>query len=190
MTFTAAIIFLSLFLYSQTLPLISFLPNHPLIWTKQTGNYFPTPSHNLAAQIKKTLIQSAHTAIPQNTTFSLKHAVPWWNQELTLLKNTKNNKFKLLKRNINTVNILEFKKANAKFRRAIKEASLYNFTSDINPNSDPSRMWANIKRLCGLHPTKHIHAIYNPLTQDTYTCPSQIANTFGDLWTQTSLIPL
>jgi len=45
-------------------------------------------------------------------------------------------------------------------------------------------MWANIKRLCGLHPTIHIHAIYNPLTQDTYTCPSEIANIFGELWSQ------
>jgi len=45
-------------------------------------------------------------------------------------------------------------------------------------------MWANLKRLCGLHPTKHIHAIYNPLTQDTYTCPSEIPNTFGELWSQ------
>jgi len=41
-------------------------------------------------------------------------------------KNTKNHKFKLLKRNINTINILEFKKANAKCRRAIKEAKKNN----------------------------------------------------------------
>jgi len=54
---------------------------------------------------------------------------------------------------------MEYTKSNAKFKRSIRDVknnSIQQFTSDINPYSNPNKTWANIKRLFGgIPPKKH-----------------------------------
>jgi len=59
--------------------------------------------------------------------------------------------------------------------------SIQQFTSDINPYSNPNKTWVNIKRLCGLYPQKHIHCLNN-LTPTID--PQEIANSFGQTWSE------
>jgi len=71
----------------------------------------------------------------------------------------------LLRRNISLENIIQFKKNKALLRRELKNAkrsSLQKFTAEINPNSSPSKIWANINTFCGRKTRNDIHCLTSP----------------------------
>jgi len=71
----------------------------------------------------------------------------------------------LLRRSISLENIIQFKKNKALFRRELKQAkrsSLQKFTAEINPNSSPSKIWANINTFCGRKTRNDIHCLTSP----------------------------
>jgi len=133
--------------------------------------------------LRKIISHSAHQSIQsKNSTFQFPRTVTWWNQNLSVFKKGKSSKWSILKRNIITYNIVENKRGNAKLKKAIREAkrfSIFNFTSDISPFSSPARTWSNIRRLCGLYPTKHTYCINDPSFPTPRTSQSEIANSFG-----------
>jgi len=87
--------------------------------------------------------------------------------------------------NINTTNIITYKKANATLKREIKIKklkALYEFTSDINPQTP------KINRFCGLKTHIQIHCLVNPNNAaDTYTNKYDIAKALCGFWSKASL---
>jgi len=93
--------------------------------------------------------------------------------------------------NINTTNIIAYKKANATLKREIKikkRKALYEFTSDINPQTPIPKIWKKINRFCGLKTHIPIHCLVNPNNAaDTYTNKYDISKTLCEFWSKASL---
>jgi len=91
--------------------------------------------------------------------------------------------------NINTTNIITYKKANATLKREIKikkRKALYEFTSDINPQTP--KIWKKINRFCGLKTHTPIHCLVKPNNAaDTYTNRYDIAKALCGFWSKASL---
>lgn len=140
-----------------------------------------------AANVNKIILKSAHLSIPKSAQITSKR-VPWWNKELEDLRKSKNNAWHTLKRNISSETIIDFRKKNALFRRTLKVSkrqSISAFTEEINPNTPIQKIWCNIRRFCGLNPTKGIHC----LTQNNnhnITHPQEIADLFCHNWSAES----
>lgn len=99
------------------------------------------PSNNTykeAANITNILIHGANQTIPQSQQQRKIKLVPWWDPTLQKLKDNKQTAWIKLNSDINTTNIINYKKANAKLKREIKirkRTSMQNFTSEIHPNT-------------------------------------------------------
>lgn len=142
-----------------------------------------------AATINKIILISAHKNIPQTSPNKFNHKVPWWNTTLNELRLKKNKAWRILKRHINSENIINYKRANAIFRRQLKISkteSTKEFTSTINPSTPTAKTWANIRRFCGLNPVKNIHCLHNPFNNETTTSYNTMANIFVNYWSQLS----
>lgn len=136
-------------------------------------------------------MQSANQSIPHHTpNKTVNTTVPWWNKNLEKLKKERNRLWNLLKRHINTDNIIKFKKANAKFKREVKTSkkeSIHKFTSEITPSSSTKKIWGNIQRFCGLKSQYRIHYIKSPSNpQSILTNSTDIANAFAKFWSKES----
>ena len=140
-----------------------------------------------AANLNKIILQSAHRSIPQaHPNFKLRN-VPWWTSELTELRKNKMQKWRELYRNISNENVIAYKKANAQFRRKLKDVksnSLKNFTSQINPSTPTQHVWGSIRRFCGLRTTHEIHCISK--ANHFITEKLEIAQEFSILWSEES----
>jgi len=68
---------------------------------------------------------------------------------------TATKKWRKLNREFNTHNIIEYKKSNAKIHQRCQKNSIQQFTSDINPYSNPKKTWANQKTMWAIPPKKH-----------------------------------
>lgn len=137
-----------------------------------------------AANLSKIILRSAHKSIPKSTP-KTSHTVPWWNKELEKLRKSKNKAWQLLKRNITTENIIDYRRKNALFRRTHKEAkkeSTSKFTEEINPLTPIPKIWNNIRRLCGLNTLKGLHCIKSINSTDNITQPQDIAELFCQNW--------
>ena len=69
------------------------------------------------AQIQKALVSAAHHSIPQTKCKILKHLVPWWNPELSVLRKIKQDCWYDFKKHNTTEFLIKYKKANALFRK-------------------------------------------------------------------------
>lgn len=83
-------------------------------------------------------------------------------------------------------NLIAYKRANAFFKRAVKEAkreSLGAFTSNISPQSSSKKIWRDIKSLVGVPPPqlKCIRA-----NNTLITAPLEISNIFATTWSKYS----
>jgi len=113
------------------------------------------------------------------------YRVPWWNKNLSLLRKTKQQAWKILNNNITTENIINYRRANAKLKFEIKkrkQETTNSFTSTIQPSTPSSQIWTNIRRFCGLNPIRQIHALSNPYTRQTTTNNYEIANILAQHW--------
>lgn len=114
-----------------------------------------------SANICTIILQSANTSIPQSNIKNT-YRVPWWNKSLESLKSVKNRAWLVFKRNMNRTNLLNYKKANSKYKREIKIAkktSLLRFTSTINPLSPISMIWTNVRSFTGYKANHKIHCL-------------------------------
>ena len=130
-----------------------------------------------SATIQKILRSAAHQSIPQTNGKFIKSATPWWNTELSILRDTKQKAWHEFKRQRSMNYLLEYKKSNAKFRFAAKRAkneTLENFTASINPSSNPKKLWADIKALSGTYKYTFINILKTP--QATINSHPGIAN--------------
>jgi len=78
-----------------------------------------------------------------------------------------NKTWQTLKRNITTENIIKYRKANVLFKRELKIAKITvisTFKTQFQPTTTTTKIWSNIRRLCGLNNIKHIHSIIDPET--------------------------
>jgi len=64
-----------------------------------------------------------------------------------------------------------------------KKEATSSFTSTIQPTTPSSKIWANIRRFCGLNPVKQIHAT-NPENNETTLASNEIANIFAQHYSQ------
>ena len=149
------------------------------------------PSDNInreAANICKIILQSANVSIPRSKIFHKR--IPWWNKKLETLKKEKNRFWHLFKRNMVLVNLLNYKRANAVYKREIKaakRASIYKLTSTITPNSPTDKIWQNIRNFTGYKSTTGIHCIASQSNLDTMiTNHAKIASEFGKYWSEDS----
>mgnify|MGYP004573409177 CR=1 FL=1 len=139
-----------------------------------------------SANIKRIILKSANDSIPTFKPNRIHKTVPWWNQNLESLKKIKNRLWNEFNKNINLLNLINYKKANSKLKREIKLAkreAIVAFTSEINPFSPISKIWGNIRKFSGYKATYGIHSIEasnNPLT--FITGNKQIADKFCNHW--------
>ena len=115
-----------------------------------------------AANIRKIIIQSSNKSIPQSKPLTTRTPDPWWNPQLTLLKQEKNKLFNKLNKDINNYNMINYKRAKARLKREIKVSkskSLYNLTSEIHISTPPKRIWNNISSLGGYKTFFNIHCV-------------------------------
>lgn len=114
-----------------------------------------------SANLSKIILQSANISIPQ-TKVKINNKVSWWNKILENLKTVKNRAWLVFKRNMTQINLLNYKKANSKYKRQIKiskKKSLANFTSTINPLTPVGAIWSNIRTFTGYKISHKIHCI-------------------------------
>ena len=150
-----------------------------------------TSSQNInkeAANIQKSILTAAHFSIPQTKYVWRKHNLPWWNQELQILRDQKQKAWSEYKRNRSNELLLSFKKTKAQFRYHSKKAknqSLENFTSSINPLSTTQKIWNDIKTLTGTNKSQPVQLLVS--TNNTISNPLEIANAFAENWSNFSL---
>lgn len=142
------------------------------------------------ANVQKIILQSANQSIPHYIPKRGNTSVPWWNRKLELLKKERNRLWNILKRHITNDNIINFKKANAKFKREVKiskRESIHKFTSEIQPGTSTGKLWSNIQRFCGLKTKSRIHCIQNISNPQTMlTNNTDIASAFAHFWSKES----
>lgn len=139
-----------------------------------------------ASLFTKAIRNAANVSIPQSSN-KKKTNVPWWNKELSILRNNKINAWQKFKSSPTTSNLILYKKENALFRREMKKhkkISYENFTSSINKNSSVSDIWSKIRRLSNNNVNKQILAIEN--NNQIITDPSLIADSFANKWSEYS----
>ena len=91
---------------------------------------------------------------------------------------------------MSTENMVEFKKANAKFKTELKvskQQSIKKLTGEINPQTPVCNVWKNIRRFTGLNNNQNIHCLRNGGTnEDIVTDRNDIANSFAGNWSNES----
>lgn len=143
-----------------------------------------------AANLHRIILQSANESIPVHKPKLRGRTVPWWSKTLEQLKTKRNHLWNKFKRNITTENELNYRRANALYKREIKLSksdSINRFTSEINPSTSSEKIWTNIRVFCGLKPRNPIHCIQDPDDlQNRITDYRSIADTFCKYWSSES----
>ncbi|XP_075157715.1 uncharacterized protein LOC142230980 [Haematobia irritans] len=86
-------------------------------------------------------------------------------------------------------NLIEFKRANARFRRELKmskAASIDHFTEEIKPTTPIGKVWNNIRRFCGLNRSKGVHCIAEAASEANIVDRADIPDEFGKYWSSGS----
>uniref|UniRef100_A0A0K8W3B0 RNA-directed DNA polymerase from mobile element jockey n=1 Tax=Bactrocera latifrons TaxID=174628 RepID=A0A0K8W3B0_BACLA len=139
------------------------------------------------ATITKIIRISAHLSIPQTNPKVHKKIAPHWSSELSQLRSEKRFLWTEYKRTRSNSNLMLYKKANAIFRKKLKQSKrecLNKFSESINHQTNPKRAWSDIKRLSGTNPQSHITSInsaHGPIVDH-----KQIANHFAKYWSNYS----
>jgi len=111
------------------------------------------------------ILQAATAAIPQ-TRFSEKISVLWWSAESD--RAIKKHAFNRIKRTRSQIDIIIFKRCQAKARRAIlaaKETSWRHYCSSITNNSKLAKVWRTIATFSGKRTSTYIPALtHNGIT--------------------------
>ncbi|GBP06353.1 RNA-directed DNA polymerase from mobile element jockey [Eumeta japonica] len=148
------------------------------------------PSDNInqqAAAVVKCIRSAANISIPQTKNNKFTARIVWWNHHLDTLRSRKQRLWHTFKRVRTDANLIEYKKCNALFRKAVKiskENCLKQFTSNINPTSTSQRIWNDIKKISGgnsYNSIKHIKVGTNILSNQI-----DIANHFEQFWSNLS----
>lgn len=140
-----------------------------------------------ANNMTKAIRTAANLCIPQSSNRGRKH-VPWWNSDLSILRREKMAAWHSFRRHPTQLNLLEYKKRNAIFRREMKQqkkSSFENFAKTININTSPQELWSKVKRLTNHNTQYSITAIQTP--QHIITEPKLIAHHFAQNWSEYSL---
>ena len=136
-----------------------------------------------AALIQKTILSAANVAIPQTKVTLVKYSVPWWSKTLFTLREEKQNLWLEYKNTQNTNNLIAYKRAKSRFKKAVKQAKnecFEKFTSQINPSSSIKKVWADIKSISGAKTNINIKLI--TLNNNQLTSSKDIANSFAESW--------
>lgn len=118
-------------------------------------------SNRDAAAFAKSIRVAANLYIPQSKP-TKKRYVPWWNDNLTILRKEKMICWQNFKKQPTAQNLAFFKKANSKFRREVKNsksASFEAYTKTINRNSSLTHIWQKINTLSGKNTRREIEFI-------------------------------
>lgn len=140
-----------------------------------------------AARLQKIIKSATNNSIPIYVNNKRKKYTYWWNNELQILRDSKQRLFNTFKKHPTTENRLKYKKARALFKfksKAAKRDSFYAFTSDINPNTPIAKIWNNIQRLNGTQTFNIIRHIEH--NNQTLNNSNDIANLFADSYSQQS----
>uniref|UniRef100_W8BNQ0 Putative RNA-directed DNA polymerase from transposon X-element n=1 Tax=Ceratitis capitata TaxID=7213 RepID=W8BNQ0_CERCA len=140
-----------------------------------------------AAAIKRIIRTAAHIAIPQSRPKISSAKLPYWNNLLSSLRNSKQSAWKEYKRNRTDDNLVKFKKANSIFRREFKERKRKAFkklTANISPSSNAKKVWSDIKMLTSSDNRRHISFIHS--TGGPIYEPVGIAEIFASTWSTDS----
>lgn len=136
-----------------------------------------------AASITKSIRYAANLSIPQTTPQLHNKTVPWWNPNLNSLRQRKQTAFKAFRKSPSESNLITYRKANAEFRRAakIEKTRCFNkFTSEINQNSSPKKMWCDIRCLTGNYTPHTIKVVKTE--SSNLTNPIEINSYFAESW--------
>lgn len=116
--------------------------------------------------------------------------MPWWSKKLEELKLCKNKLWQKYKRDMNQTNLLEYKKARAKFKREIKcskNEAINRLGTSINPSTSTSKIWCSIRKFTGYKSSHSIHCISKADDPDTLlTDRADIADEFSKFWSKLS----
>ena len=116
----------------------------------------------LTDYIVNTLNAAAEEAIGKITIQKGKIPKPWWNENCKIATKNKKRAYRKFRRNPNTENHIEYKKANAIAIRTIrtsKQQSWNAFLASINVNTTTKEIWDKINSIKGLNKNKSISAL-------------------------------
>lgn len=136
-----------------------------------------------AAIILKAIRGAANKSMPRTRTQNAGKRLPWWNSVIAELRHSKQQAWHRYKRNLNNENLMEYKKANALFRKEVKaskRASFEKFTGEINPLSSSKKVWRGINKLSGNPGSININLIQSPA--GALSNQSEIANYLVETW--------
>ena len=131
------------------------------------------------AKLTKAIRSASNKSIPRSTPFRPKKYSYWWNNEIANLRREKQSLWRSFKCNRSDSCLIAYKKATARFKKAVKDAKkicLENFTKRITPLSNAKAIWNSIKTMTG-SPKPTISMIKH--NHNMITNPVDIANLFG-----------
>ena len=144
--------------------------------------------NHIAARFHRGLIQSANESMPKSSGNFKKKPICWWNPHINNLREQKKEKWKKYKSTGCILLLMEYKRANALFKRETKIAkrtSFVEYTKDINPSTSAKILWHKVKALNSIYQPTTIKYL-NSSNNEVIDHPVGIANTLGEVWSNYS----
>ena len=142
----------------------------------------------MAARFHKGIIQCANESMPISRGNFSKKPICWWNDQINILQSDKKEKWKIFKKEQTLTNFIQYKKANAIFKRETKiskRKSFIEFTRDINPNTPIKVLWDKVRSLKG-NPAPSTIKCLKLSDNSIIDQPLEIANALGENWSNYS----
>ena len=105
-----------------------------------------------AGSVTAMITRAATASIPKKSISGKKKSVPWWNEECTRAIRDRNRAFRVLRRQLNQDNIIDYQKKRALARKVIKTAkknTWRKFCSSIGREVQLGDIWSMIKKMSG-----------------------------------------
>lgn len=144
--------------------------------------------NNIYDHIQEKINLSALQNISKSSELVHKKNVPWWSQEISETIKSRKKALKKFKINPTNENLQSFRKLRAKSRQLIrikKRESWQKFTSTINANINPSRVWSSIKAICNKKSSQNVNILQ--INSQNITKVSDIATILGTHFMNISL---
>jgi hypothetical protein len=99
------------------------------------------------------IIEAVQQSVPKKGGIHKKKIIPWWTIECDQAIKSRNKAFKILKRNQNFQNLIEYKKMQAIVKRVIRNTKREywrNYCNSLGRETDIGKVWKMIKRMNGI----------------------------------------
>ena len=134
-----------------------------------------------------TLYTAGINSIPRSTGLFYRRPVPWWSDQLRILHRATRRALTRLRRHRNEVNLVNYKKCRALFRRTMKAArrqSWSAFVSNINRRTPQSAVWKRVSKIAGKHTPSPPPVL--KINDQYITSPVEVSNVLAEHFSNVS----